>query len=102
MTKRVAIGLKLPPGLLEEVDELRQAYPMGRTAIIERALREWIDRNRGRLLGTPARAGELKDKPPAKPRAPAKPQTIKSRAVKLRAASPADLVVDLTYERIED
>lgn len=44
MKKRIPIGLKLPPDLIEEVDNLRQAhdFPPDRTEIIERALRDWV------------------------------------------------------------
>lgn len=54
MTHRKAIGVKLPPDLIDEVDEVRQRqdFPIERTAIIERALREWLERNRkGRRAG---------------------------------------------------
>lgn len=47
MTHRKAIGVKLPTDLIEEVDAFRsrQDFPIERTAIIERALREWLERN---------------------------------------------------------
>lgn len=46
MEKRVAIGIKLPPSLIERVDRLRAEldFPPGRTEIIERAIVEWCDR----------------------------------------------------------
>lgn len=40
------IGMKLPPGLVDEVDKVRNAmqFPPERTAVIEVAIREWLDR----------------------------------------------------------
>lgn len=48
MEKRIAIGLKLPPSLVRQVDDIRShwEYPVERTAIIERALRDWVEKNR--------------------------------------------------------
>lgn len=48
MENRIAIGLKLPPSLIEEVDAARNEFefPPSRTEIIEKAVREWLDRRR--------------------------------------------------------
>jgi len=47
MEKRIAIGIRLPPSLVERVDEARRAldFPPDRTEVIERAIVEWLDRN---------------------------------------------------------
>lgn len=46
MEKRVQIGLKLPPSLVEAVDRARleMEFPPDRTEIIERALLDWLER----------------------------------------------------------
>jgi hypothetical protein len=46
MEKRVQVGLKLPPSLIERVDALRAQmdFPPDRTEIIERAIVEWCER----------------------------------------------------------
>ncbi len=46
MEKRTQIGLKLPPSLIERLDEIRLAmdFPPDRTEIIERAIVEWCDK----------------------------------------------------------
>lgn len=46
MEKRVQIGLKLPPSLIERVDAIRAQmdFPPDRTEVIERAITEWCDR----------------------------------------------------------
>ena len=48
MENRIPIGLKLPPSLIAEVDRARfeLEFPADRTAVIERALREWLERHR--------------------------------------------------------
>lgn len=48
MEKRTPIGLKLPPSLVEAVDEERAAYeyPPTRTEVIERVLMEWVEERR--------------------------------------------------------
>lgn len=46
MEKRVAIGIKLPPSLIERVDRIRAQmdFPPDRTEVIEKAIVEWCDR----------------------------------------------------------
>jgi len=48
MEKRVQIGLKLPPSLVTELDEVLSTYefPPSRTEFIEKAIRELINRSR--------------------------------------------------------
>jgi metal-responsive CopG/Arc/MetJ family transcriptional regulator len=48
MQNRIAIGIKLPPDLIEEVDQARDEFdfPPSRTEVIEKAIREWLDRHR--------------------------------------------------------
>lgn len=50
MEKRHPITVKLPPDLLDEVNEIRTAMPVAPTftACVEVALREWADRNKKR------------------------------------------------------
>lgn len=47
MEKRVQIGLKLPPSLVERIDLAREELPVraDRTALIEKAIEEWLDRH---------------------------------------------------------
>ncbi len=48
MEKRIAIGLKLPPSLVAELDEARRAleFQPTRTEVIERLIRDFIDRSK--------------------------------------------------------
>lgn len=48
MEKRVQIGIKLPPSLLAELDEVLSAYEFtpSRTEFVEKAIRELIARSK--------------------------------------------------------
>lgn len=51
MSKRIQIGIRLPEDLIHELDEARAAmeWPVERTAIIERVIREWLKGQRSTL-----------------------------------------------------
>ena len=42
--KRIQVGLKLPPELIGEIDQVRKSmdFAPDRTAVIERAIKEWL------------------------------------------------------------
>jgi predicted transcriptional regulator len=49
--KRVQIGLKLPPALIERLDGIRKGmqFSPDRTALIEAAIEQWCDRAEAKL-----------------------------------------------------
>ena len=55
MEKRIGIGMKLPPSLVDEVDRCRNAmeFPPDRTQVIEKLLWNWVrdQRTQGNRTG---------------------------------------------------
>lgn len=98
MDNRIAIGLKLPPDLLAEVDDVQRklSLPVTRTGIIEQALREWLDRHRENPLGGGGGGPARKAKPVPVPLPPA------SRSPAPRKATPLVASGDLQYVPVED
>jgi Ribbon-helix-helix protein, copG family len=47
MKKRIQIGVKLDPRQIERIDQYRERleWPVSRTAVIERALEEYLDKH---------------------------------------------------------